>query len=52
MKDWKIFLPKEISSFGVLATPGLVINDKVKVQGRIPSLSEIKELIKSEMAGE
>jgi len=43
---------KEISSFGVLATPGLVINGKVKVQGRIPSLSEIKELIKSEMEGE
>ena len=38
---------KEISSFGVLATPGLVINGKVKVQGRIPSLSEIKEWIQS-----
>ena len=43
---------KEISSFGVLATPGFVINGKVKVQGRIPSLSEIKELIKSETAGD
>ncbi|UCC38826.1 MAG: TM0996/MTH895 family glutaredoxin-like protein [Candidatus Aminicenantes bacterium] len=43
---------KEISSFGVLATPGLVINNKVKVQGRIPSLSEIKEWIKSETVGE
>lgn len=43
---------KEISSFGIFTTPGLVINGKVKVQGRIPSLSEIKELIKSETAGE
>ena len=43
---------KEISSFGVLATPGLVINGKVKVQGRIPSLSEINEWIQSETMGE
>ncbi len=40
---------KEISSFGVLATPGFVINGKVKVQGRIPSLPEIKELIQQEL---
>jgi small redox-active disulfide protein 2 len=39
---------KEISSFGVLATPGFVINGKVKAQGRIPSLSEIKEWIEQE----
>jgi len=52
MKNWKIFLPKEISSFGVLVTPGLVINGKVKVQGRIPSLSEIKDWIKSETEGD
>ena len=43
---------KEISSFGVFATPGLVINGKVKVQGRIPSLTDIKEWIQSETTGE
>jgi len=43
---------KEISSFGVLATPGLVINGRVKVQGRIPSLSEIKDWIKQEIKDE
>lgn len=41
---------KEITSYGVISTPGLVINDKVKAQGRIPSLVEIKEWIKAERA--
>ena len=40
---------KEISSFGVLTTPGLVINSKVKAQGRIPSVDEIKVWIQEEM---
>lgn len=40
---------KEISSYSVLSTPGLVINGKVKTQGRIPSIAEIKEWIQQEM---
>jgi len=40
---------KKISSYGVLSTPGLVINNTVKAQGRIPSVSEIKEWIQEEM---
>lgn len=39
---------KDISSFGVFATPGLVINNKVRAQGRIPSVDEIKEWIQDE----
>ena len=39
---------KEISSYGVLSTPGLVIDNKVKSQGRIPSFVEIKEWIQEE----
>ena len=39
---------KEISSFGVLSTPGLVIDNTVKSQGRIPSVAEIKEWIQEE----
>jgi small redox-active disulfide protein 2 len=35
----------EIMNYGVMATPALVIDGKVVVKGRVPSLSEIKSLI-------
>jgi small redox-active disulfide protein 2 len=34
-----------IMSYGVMRTPGLVINGKVAVSGRLPSSSEIKAFI-------
>jgi len=36
---------KEIMSYGVLSTPGLVIDGKVKSYGRIPSAGEIRKWI-------
>ncbi len=39
----------EIVSHGVLLTPGLVINEKVKSSGKILSKNEIKKYIKQEM---
>jgi len=41
---------KTMMSYGILATPGLVINGKVKCAGRIPRLEEIKAWI-GEAAG-
>jgi len=35
----------KIMAYGILSTPGLVINDKVVVSGRVPSSDEIKKLI-------
>ncbi|PXY01455.1 redox-active disulfide protein 2 [Marinifilum breve] len=35
----------KILSYGVMSTPALVINEKVVVSGKVPSVSEIKELI-------
>jgi len=40
---------KKIAESGVLGTPGLVINGKVKSQGRIPSVDDIKKWVQEEM---
>ncbi|MBN1223483.1 MAG: TM0996/MTH895 family glutaredoxin-like protein [Candidatus Aminicenantes bacterium] len=40
---------KKISEYKIFATPGLVINGKVKASGRIPSPEEIKKWIKEEI---
>jgi len=38
---------KEIVSYGVMKTPALVINEKVKIMGRVPSYSEVLEAIRN-----
>lgn len=35
----------QIMSFGVMMTPGLVVNGEVKAVGRVPSLDEIKRML-------
>ena len=35
----------EIASFGVMMTPGLVIDGKVKTTGKVTSAEEIKKLL-------
>ena len=37
-----------IIAYGVMRTPGLVIDEKVVVQGRVPSVEQIQELIVAE----
>ncbi|WP_136810289.1 thioredoxin family protein [Desulfosediminicola flagellatus] len=36
----------DIMAFGVMMTPGLVIGGEVKSVGRVPSLNEIKDMLK------
>ena len=38
----------KIMEYGVMRTPGVVINEKVVLSGRIPSLNEVKEIIEKE----
>ena len=35
----------EITAFGVMSTPALVVDGDVKVSGRLPSAAEVKEMI-------
>jgi small redox-active disulfide protein 2 len=37
---------KEIMRYGVMSTPALVINGEVKTVGKVPSVDEIKKLLK------
>ncbi len=39
---------QEIMKTGILRTPGLMINGKVKAMGRVPAVKEIKQLIADE----
>ena len=36
---------KQFASYGVMMTPGLVVDGELKVQGRVPSLEEIKAML-------
>lgn len=42
----KIESVEEIMKRGIMVTPGLAIDGEVKIAGRVPSIEEIKELIK------
>ena len=38
----------EIISFGVMLTPAVVVNGKIKISGRIPTIDELKKWIAEE----
>ena len=40
---------KDIMAYGVMRTPAIVINEKVKAFGRIPGKDEIKKFIQDEV---
>jgi len=37
----------EIISYGVMSTPGLVVDDKVVIAGRVPTPAKVRELLES-----
>ena len=39
-----------IAGYGVMSTPGLVVDDKVVVSGRVPKAAEIKMLLSGAMS--
>ena len=41
----KVTKINEIMEFGVMMTPGLVVDGEVKATGKVPSIPEIKEML-------
>jgi len=41
---------KAIASYGVMLTPGLVIDEKVRLSGKVPTKAEIMSLITTVLA--
>jgi len=35
----------EIMKYHIMSTPALVVNEKVEIKGRVPSVAEIKEVL-------
>jgi small redox-active disulfide protein 2 len=46
----KVTDPSKYADYGVLSTPGLVINEETVSSGRIPSISEITTFVTSALA--
>jgi small redox-active disulfide protein 2 len=40
---------QKIMMYGVMRTPALVINEKVALYGRVPAITELKEIIQKYM---
>ncbi|MFZ5652731.1 MAG: thioredoxin family protein [Bacillota bacterium] len=45
----KVESPEKIAGLGVLITPGLIINGKIKSSGRVPGRDDIVKWIREEM---
>ncbi len=39
-----------IMSYGIMSTPGLVVNGTVKVSGRVPGREEVRDILMAELA--
>jgi small redox-active disulfide protein 2 len=46
----KVTDPTQYADYGIMATPGLVINEKTVSSGRIPSIAEIASFVTSALA--
>ena len=43
---------KKILAYNILTTPGLVINEKVAISGKVPNKAEVERLIMNALANE
>jgi len=43
---------QKIASYGIMRTPGLVIDEKVVIAGQVPTVEKIKELLQTVQIGQ
>jgi small redox-active disulfide protein 2 len=36
----------QITSYGIMLTPGLIVDDKIVVQGKVPTVEQIQDILK------
>ena len=37
---------KQITSFGIMLTPGLIVDGKIEMQGKVPAVEQIQGILK------
>ncbi len=37
---------QQITSYGIMLTPGLIVDDKIVVQGKVPTVEQIQDILK------
>ena len=42
----KVTDPGDIASWGIMRTPGLVVNDQVVLSGRVPTVAQVTDLLR------
>lgn len=45
----KVLDPQEIAKYGIMSLPAILIDEKIKLTGKVPKREDIVKLIKEEM---
>jgi small redox-active disulfide protein 2 len=46
----KVTDTKQITSYGIMLTPGLIVDGKIVVQGKVPTVEQIQDILKQQQS--
>jgi small redox-active disulfide protein 2 len=46
----KVTDTNQITAYGIIMTPGLIVNDKIVIQGKVPTVEKIQEILKQQQS--
>lgn len=46
----KVTDTNQITAYGIMITPGLIVNDKIVIQGKVPTVEQIQEILKKQQS--